>query len=427
MGDEFADTNATDDTQTNEANTTLMMGADGKLTMGKKRRGRPSVELDLGQDFNNNEDDDGDEELDAPDENDGNEADAEVSGTWATTKGDGHKKHKKKKSKRRRKKKGKKGDKEQDKEWAKYVFVQQLRLQQQHNDEINRVKTLWKQERQVRVEMHKKVVKQLKESKVKIQEQTVEIERLTKTAQIGQSSDAKLSDQFKAQIGKLQKEKDALQSELDTKDKEFTEYRKSRIDDDKQNRQIKGDWESKERKYQQEISGFKSQIKTLQQTQLTLEANLGTLKDGNDKTNELKAAQFAEREKQWKVEKEEYEIQKKDYKKLKTKASKLESSLQEAKEGEKAFQKKIGNEQKATAVANEKVKKLETDLEELKNSNEAAERVKIEVEKVKKEAEVKNKVLIEKCGNIEKQMAEQKAFYEDKMTENAQNNKAEIA
>merc|ERR1712228_647707 len=147
----------------------------------------------------------------------------------------------------RKGRKGKKGDKEQDKEWAKYVFVQQLRLQQQHNDEINRVKTLWKQERQVRVEMHKKVVKQLKETKVKIQEQTVEIERLTKTAQIGQSSDAKLSEQFKAQIGKLQSDKDSLQQELDKKDKEFTEYRKNRIDDDKQNRQIKGDWESKEK------------------------------------------------------------------------------------------------------------------------------------------------------------------------------------
>ena len=150
-------------------------------TQTEKRRGRPSVELDLGQDFGaNNEDDDGDE-LEAPDENDGNEGDADTaSSTNGGTKSESHKKHhKKKKNKRRRKKKGKKGDKEQDKEWAKYVFVQQLRLQQQHNDEINRVKTLWKQERQVRVEMHKKVVKQLKESKVKIQAQTVEIERLT--------------------------------------------------------------------------------------------------------------------------------------------------------------------------------------------------------------------------------------------------------
>merc|ERR1712154_621121 len=124
--------------------------------------------------------------------------------------------------------------------------------------------------------------------------------------------DAKLSDQFKAQVKKLQTDKDALQAELDKKDKEFTEYRKNRIDDDKQNRQIKG---------------FKSQIKTMQQTQLTLEANLSTLKDGNDKTMELKSLQFAEQEKQWKSEKEEYENQKKEFKKLKTKSQKLENSL----------------------------------------------------------------------------------------------------
>merc|ERR1711933_496346 len=169
----------------------------------------------------------------------------------------------------------------------------------------------------------------------------------TKTAAIGQSSDAKLSDQFKAQVKKLQTDKDALQAELDKKDKEFTEYRKSRIDDDKQNRQIKGDWESKERKYQQEINGFKSQIKTMQQTQLTLEANLSTLKDGNGKTMELKALQFAEREKQWTAEKEEYENQKKEFKKLKTKSQKLENSLSEAKESENALNKKIANEKKS--------------------------------------------------------------------------------
>merc|ERR1711933_354445 len=214
----------------------------------------------------------------------------------------GTKKHKKKRGKRRKRKNKKKGDKEQDKEWAKYVFVQQLRLQQQHNDEINRVKTLWKQERQVRVEMHKKVVKQLKESKAKIQEQGVEIERLTKSAKIGQSGDEKLSAQFKEQTQKLQSEKAKLQEELKKKDKEFMDYRKARNVEDQQNRQNKGDWESKERKYQQELSGLKSQIKTLTTTQQTLESNLSTLKDGNNKTMELKSQQFAEREKQWKQE-----------------------------------------------------------------------------------------------------------------------------
>ena len=53
-----------------------------------------------------------------------------------------------------------------------------MRLQQQHNDEINRVKTHWQQERQVREEMHKTVVYRLKESKRLYEQQTVEIEHL---------------------------------------------------------------------------------------------------------------------------------------------------------------------------------------------------------------------------------------------------------
>merc|ERR1712129_669006 len=226
----------------------------------------------------------------------------------------------------------------------------------------------------------------LKESKVKLQAQTVEIERLTKTAAIGQSSDAKLSDQFKTQVKKLQTDKDALQAELDKKDKEFTEYRKNRIDDDKQNRQIKGDWESKERKYLQEINGFKSQIKTMQQTALTLESNLSTLKDGNDKTMELKAAQFAEHEKQWRSEKQEYEIQKGEFKKLKQKSQQLESDLAEANSTANGLEKKIVNEKKSVDAANEKIKALEDEMANLKNSNEAAEKVRIEVGKVKKES-----------------------------------------
>merc|ERR1712130_568438 len=300
--DEFNqnNTNDADGDDDGEQNTTLMMGADGKLTMGKKRRGRPSVELDLGQDFAANAEEE--EEEEAPEESQGADVKKEETAKSGGTK-------KKKKRRKKRKKDGNGKNKEQDKEWAKYVFVQQLRLQQQHNDEINRVKTLWKQERQVRVEMHKKVVRQLKETKAKAEQQQVEIERLKSVAQIGQKADGQKAEQFKQQTLKLQQEKEALNAELMKQQKEFTEYRKSRIDDDKQNRQIKGDWESKERKYQQEINGLNTQIKTLKQTQITMESNLTTLKDGSNKTMEMKTAQFAEREKQWKAEKEEYEQQ----------------------------------------------------------------------------------------------------------------------
>jgi len=50
----------------------------------------------------------------------------------------------------------------QEKEFARKVFVEQLRQQQVHEDELNRVKLIWKQERQVRVEAHKKIIQEKK-------------------------------------------------------------------------------------------------------------------------------------------------------------------------------------------------------------------------------------------------------------------------
>ena len=60
-----------------------------------------------------------------------------------------------------------------------YVLRAQLKLQQQHNAEIQRVKTLWHQERDLRTKMHTKVVNRLKEAQEKLKDQSLEIERLT--------------------------------------------------------------------------------------------------------------------------------------------------------------------------------------------------------------------------------------------------------
>merc|ERR1712113_536231 len=101
--DEFGvdqDANANENEDDGGQNTTLMMGADGKLTMGKaKRRGRPSVELDLGQDFAANAEEDDGDDLDAPDENeenDGYEAGADTTGGGSGADGKAGKKKRKK-------------------------------------------------------------------------------------------------------------------------------------------------------------------------------------------------------------------------------------------------------------------------------------------------------------------------------------------
>eukprot|EP01084_Bolivina_argentea_P228274 385587_1 len=105
--DEFAVEEAQGDGAEDEdgGNTTLMMGADGKLTMGKKRRGRPSVELDLGHDF----------AADAEEEEE-EEEEEETQTAEDKTPGAPTEKKKKKKKRKGKKRRGKKGDKEQDKE-----------------------------------------------------------------------------------------------------------------------------------------------------------------------------------------------------------------------------------------------------------------------------------------------------------------------
>jgi len=443
--DDFAEN---DDDEVDDDDNTTVTFADGKLTMGKKRRGRPSVELDLGQDFTaeGDEEENEENETDAPDEaEEGDEAngddesettagssDATPDGTGAgTAKGQSAKGKRKHGKKGRKKKRGKRKNKQkagkEDKEWAKYVFVQQLRLQQQHNDEINRVKTLWKQERQVRVEMHKKVVKQMKEFKKSAEEQKIEIERLQKTDNVTKKHDEKMSEVNKEQLLKLQEERTKLQGKVKEEKRKYTELRQSKVADEQQSRQSKGEWESKERDFKQQLNGLKSQIETLKQTQLTLESNLGTLKDGSTKTMELKSQQFAEREKQWQNERKELENHKAELKKNKARTNELEAELEEARTETSAERKKVTSERSATESAATKIKSLEADVARLKNSTEAAELMEKEINKVRAEKESECAVLSQKISDKENAMSEQKVFYDAKLKEQSEANATELS
>ena len=79
---------------------------------------------------------------------------------------------------------------------------------------------------------------------------------------MGKTKDDSLASEYKKQTETLQKEKAKLTEELKKKNEEFTAYRKQRISEDKQARESKGNWESKERKYQQDIAGYKSEIES---------------------------------------------------------------------------------------------------------------------------------------------------------------------
>merc|ERR1712242_540153 len=102
---------------------------------------------------------------------------------------------------------------------------------------------------------------------------------------------------------------------------------------------------------------------------------------------------------------------------MKTANKKLEQELEDSKSETAAEKKRVEKEKGAVEAAAEKIKGLEETIDELKNSNEAAERVQLEVNKVKAEKDNEVALLSEKVGNAEKQLAEQKRFYEGKMKE----------
>jgi len=164
------------------------------LLLAKKRHGRPSMELDLGIDFDDDAGQPGDayeveEEQNIPQENNVDPFDVNANlnmdnmdfstmnpqntfdgsapfGTADMGNEDGNSRNRNNnKNERKRWKKRKMMSEEQqrqEKEFARKVFVEQLRQQQVHEDELNRVKLIWKQERQVRVEAHKKIIQEKK-------------------------------------------------------------------------------------------------------------------------------------------------------------------------------------------------------------------------------------------------------------------------
>jgi len=203
----------------------------GGFVVGKgkrKRRGRPSIEIELPSNF-----------VETPEEQPQPQQQSAQLESVAEKQADGNAE---KPTKSRKKKKGKmrgfgmaRNDtdlkqlfKEKEEEWARMVFVQQLRQQQQHNDEINRVKTLWKQERQVRVDMQKREKKKIKELEQKISEMSSETEKLKKQAEIQAGGDTKQTALIEEQLKQKEQDIESKTEELRATREQITNLRKEK-------------------------------------------------------------------------------------------------------------------------------------------------------------------------------------------------------
>jgi len=253
-----------------------------KFVVGKKKKhGRPSMELDLGKDFDDDsaqpedaeevedEEEDEQEHPDVPQEkhadnqdisNDSNNANVTSSAVTSATstlldadnassapstdiaatsnkegksRNRNNNKHHKKKLKKR--KTQNKAQVEQEKEFARKVFVEQLRQQQQHDDEVNRVKSLWKQERQVRIEAHKKIAKEKNKLAKDIIQLQAENERLQALGKMGNFNENQKVQQLETEKDKYEVEIKKRHEELKKTQDKLSSIQKEKMEEDQKN------------------------------------------------------------------------------------------------------------------------------------------------------------------------------------------------
>jgi len=193
--------------------------------------------------------------------------------------------------------------KEKEEEWARMVFVQQLRQQQQHNDEVNRVKTLWKQERQVRVSMQKRVQVKNKELEQKVIELTGEIEKLKKQAEIQAGGDTKQAALLEEALKKKDQEIDSKTEELKATREQITLLRKEKTEVEKSSMNQTGGLENERRTLLGEINKYKTELLSVQSQNESLRKNIDVIKSGNSETRTLETQRFASLQANWEEEK----------------------------------------------------------------------------------------------------------------------------
>jgi len=236
--------------------------------------------------------------------------------------------------------------KEKEEEWARMVFVQQLRQQQQHNDEVNRVKTLWKQERQVRVSMQKRVQVKNKELEQKVIELTGEIEKLKKQAEIQAGGDTKQAALLEEALKKKDQEIDSKTEELKATREQITLLRKEKTEVEKSSMNQTGGLENERRTLLGEINKYKTELLSVQSQNESLRKNIDVIKSGNSETRTLETQRFASLQANWEEEKKDWMKFKDDLKRLKTELSAKEGELMKEVEAKKSAEQAAQSEKK---------------------------------------------------------------------------------
>ncbi|ETO31642.1 hypothetical protein RFI_05478 [Reticulomyxa filosa] len=301
--------------------------------------------------------------------------------------------------------------KEKEEEWARMVFVQQLRQQQQHNDEVNRVKTLWKQERQVRVDMQKRVQMKNKELEQKIIELTGEIDKLKKQAEIQAGGDNKQTALLEDAMKKKDQEIESKTDELKAAREQITILRKEKTELEKNSRSQTGDLENEKRSLLGELNRLQTELSSIQTQNEALRKNIDVIRSGNSETRTLETQRFATLQANW----EDLLKYKDEVKRLKGELSEKETELQKEAEAKRASDQHSHSERTKNESLQEKIREMEKEIAGLSDVSKHNAAIKSAVEKERSELEGEKKTLEEKIEILEKRLTSQKSNFEEEL------------
>jgi len=427
-----ADDDDDDDGQVGDGGTMLYDAVNQSFRIGKnkgdrRRRGRPSMEISLPSTYFTAQN---------------NKLDPIEDGAEAAASGGRRRKKKKKKKKKNKGFPSDLGDgnlaaafKQKEEEWARMCFVQQLKQQQQHNDEIQRVKTLWKQERQVRVEMHKKVVAAKSDLEKRLQITEEENERLKNNEEVNSSTNAKKLEQFRREKGDAEVDKGKLKERLNEAEEQLKTLRHEKHMSTQEQHKT-------EAAKQLELSHCRTELATtnaeITHLQKQLEASNETYKQLQEmhKNNQgIEQQRYENIQEQLKEEKQEKIELKKQVNDFQREIMNKERECQRFEDRNTTLENKLRQSEQEHELLKEKNEALRTNIRELEVAaqdtskiTEATEKIKAQLanEKAKLEAKIEGlrSMNEEQQQNYEEQIASSRQNYEEQITGLSEQNEA---
>jgi len=384
------------------ANQSFRIGKSKDHNRAARRRGRPSMEISLPANFVSGAAKSSLEQIDEDD--------------------DGRKKRRKKKKKKKKGGLDLSGNsdlaaafKQKEEEWARMCFVQQLKQQQQHNDEIQRVKTLWKQERQVRVEMHKKVVAAKADMEKRIQALETDNERLRSNAEVNKQTMTKKNQQLETGKSELEKEKNELREKIKEQEEMLRQARLEKAN-------IVSEQQKSNTGASQELMHMKAEVATKNATieglQGQLEAvnqNMNQIQDMHKRTLTLEQSRYEHLQNLVTEEKQDRLKLKEQCNELQIEVMNKEREVQRNSDQNQTLSNKQKQLEQQNQMQLEKVNQLKEDLKNAEAAAKDTSRIQEATEKVRFELTSEKQILQSKIEGLEIELKKQKESYEEQI------------